>query len=86
MYLKYGILVHMMHTGQNTPTKKVTMNLPLELAENASKYLGKASLTEAVKDALREAMHRKACQELLAMRGKINFEYSWQELRAMDDE
>lgn len=79
-------LAHMLHTEQNIPTKKVTMNLPLSLAENAAKYLEKSSLTEAVRDALREAMHRKACQELLAMRGKIEFEYSWQELRAMDDE
>ena len=49
-------------------------------------FLEKTSLTEAVKDALTEEMHRKACQNLLAMRGKIDFEYTWQELRDMDDE
>jgi hypothetical protein len=70
-----------MNIEQNIPTKKVTMNLPLSLAENAPKYLGKSSLTEAVRDALREAMHRKACQELLAMRGKFDLQIDLVALR-----
>ncbi len=76
----------MSHTEHNPLTKKVTMNLPVDLVEDAPSFLGKSSLTEAVRDALREEMHRKACRELLALRGKIDFKYSWQELRAMDDE
>lgn len=62
------------------------MNLPIDLIERAPKYLGKSSLTEAVRDALREELHRQACRELMALRGKVKFQYSWQELRAMDDE
>ena len=81
------MLIHMKNTYHpNVPTKKVTMNLPVDLVEKAIKYLGKSSLTEAVRDALREELHRKGCQELMALRGKVKFDYSWQELRAMDDE
>jgi hypothetical protein len=62
------------------------MNLPVSLIEQAQKSLGKSNLTEAVRDALREAVHRKGCEELMALRGKVKFQYSWQELRAMDED
>lgn len=87
MYIWYGIMVHMLDTNKHaTPTRKVTMNLPVDLIEKAPKFLGKANLTEAVRHALREEIHRQGCRELLALRGKVKFKYSWQELRAMDDE
>jgi len=67
------------------PMKKVTLLLPRDLAEHAPAELGKASLTEAVRDALRDALHRQACKELLELRGKVKFQYTWQEMKAMDD-
>lgn len=72
--------------AHTVPMRKVTMNLPVDLVEKATKYLGKSSLTEAVRDALREELHRKGCEELMALRGNVKFNYSWQELRAIDDE
>lgn len=66
--------------------KRVTMNLPADLVAQAPAYLEKSTFTEAVRDALRDAMHRKACDELLAMRGKVDLMIDIQALRAMDDE
>lgn len=77
-----------MHIAQDhTPEmKRVTMNLPKNLVDEAAAYLEKPNFTAAVKDALREAMHRKACEEMMELKGKVDFEYNWRELRAMDDE
>lgn len=81
----YGIDGCMRTTSHHAvPTKKVTMNLPVDLVEGAAKYLGKASLTEAVREALRNEMHRKGCQELLAMRGKIKLDIDLKALRQDD--
>ena len=81
----YGIIVCMKYTDTKE-TKKVTMNLPVDLAENAAEYLGKSNLTEAVRFALREAMHQQACRELLEMQGKVDLQIDIENLRAMDDE
>lgn len=68
----------------NVPTQKVTMNLPVDLVKNAQKYLGKSSLTEAVRDALREAMHRQGCQDLLKATGTFDPEIDLASLRNDD--
>ncbi len=60
------------------------MNLPIDLIERAPKYLGKANLTEAVRDALREALHRQGCAELKAMRGKVDLKIDLEALRRDD--
>lgn len=79
------MLIHMKNTYHpNVPTKKVTMNLPVDLVEKATKYLGKSSLTEAVRDALREELHRKGCQELMALRGKVKLDIDLKALRKDD--
>lgn len=75
----------MKDTTQKPVMKKVTMNLPADLVEDAPKYLGKSSLTEAVREALQEAMHRQACKQLIEMRGKIEFGMTWQEMKALRD-
>ena len=48
------------------------MNLPVDLIENAPKFLGKATLTEVVQEAIRHAMHRQACLNLLNARGTFD--------------
>lgn len=74
----------MNHTSHTVPTRKVTMNLPVDLADNAAKYLGKESLTAAVRDALRDALHRQGCMKLMAMRGKFDPEIDLEALRRDD--
>ena len=60
------------------------MNLPVDLADNAAKYLGSGNLTEAVRGALRDALHRQSCMNLLAMRGKFDPEIDLESLRRDD--
>lgn len=60
------------------------MNLPVDLIDRAPEYLGKSSLTEAVRDTLREALHRQACQELMDMRGKVKLDIDLKALRNDD--
>lgn len=74
-----------MDIQQNTPTKKVTINLPLGLIDNAMEASG-ANFTETVRVALEELSRRSAYKRLLDMQGKIDFGMTWQELKALDDE
>lgn len=67
------------------PVRKVTMNLPVQVIEQAMQATG-ASLTETTRLALEELARRKAVQDLLDLQGKIKFSMSWQELKALDDE
>ncbi len=70
------------NTHQHTvPTRKVTMNLPVDLIEKAPKYLGKSNLTEVVHDAVQDAMHRQACLNLLKARGSFDPKIDWKTLR-----
>ncbi len=61
------------------------MMLPADLVETAPDYLKKKNFTETVRFALKDVLHRQACRELLAMRGKINFGMTWQELKELRD-
>ncbi len=74
----------MQHTQHTVPTRKVTMNLPVSLIDQVQKSLGKSSLTEAVRDALREELHRQGCRELMAMRGKVKLDIDLKALRSDD--
>jgi hypothetical protein len=74
----------MRETTHTVPTQKVTMNLPVDLVKNAPKYLGKSSLTEVVQDAVRDAMHRQACLNLLKARGTFDPKVDWKALRKDD--
>lgn len=64
------------------------MNLPADLVEKVTEGSNQ-SLTEIVREALQKAMYRQAHEELLELResGEAEgFKYSWQELRALDDD
>jgi len=61
-------------------TRKVTMNLPVSLIDGLPEREHK-TLTEIVREALKEYHHRRACQELLEMRGKVDFLLSYEELK-----
>ncbi len=55
------------------------MNLPADLLEGLPEASGQ-SMTEAVRTALAEYRHSLACDKLLALRGKVKFGATWQEL------
>ncbi len=65
-------------------TRKITINLPVSLIDPLLQD-GKLSLTETIKTALKEYSQRRACEELLNMRGKVKFLLSSQELKELRD-
>ena len=65
--------------------RKITVSLPAHLVDATLSGSGKG-LTATVPDALREYNHRQASKELLALRGKVAFEATWQELRGKADD
>ena len=64
--------------------RKITAILPAELLTCAMNASG-LSLTETLRQALRDFNHRAAGQKLLAMRGKVEFALDWQTLRGKDE-
>lgn len=66
-------------------TRKITINLPGDLVDGAVHASGRG-VTETIRQALREYNHRWACREFLALKGKVKFASSWQELRGKDEE
>jgi hypothetical protein len=65
-------------------TKKVTMFLPVELIRHTTD-ITQSSLTETVRRALEEMARREAYKRLAAMRGKVDFGITWQELKELRD-
>ena len=64
--------------------RKVTMMLPTDLIRQAQAAT-KASLTETTRIALEDIARKEAYRRLLAMRGKVKFGMTWQELKALRD-
>jgi len=65
-------------------TRKITVNLPASLIDGLMAREDK-SLTEVIREALKQYQHHRACQELLAMRGKGGFLLSYEELKELRD-
>ena len=65
--------------------RKITAILPAHLLASAQEVTGKG-ITETICQGLEILRRRKAYEGLKSLRGKVRFDYSWQELRAMDDE
>ena len=59
--------------------KKITVEVPVATLEAAMREDG--NLAETVREALRELAHRRACQRLLAMEGKLDLGLDLDELR-----
>ncbi len=65
--------------------RKITAILPGSLVDSAMAVSG-ATLTETLRQALRDYNHRAASRRLLALRGKVKFDVDWRELRGKDDD
>lgn len=78
-YAAYG------YDARMSEMRKVTVNLPAELVDDLPQASGK-SLTEAIRAALVDYRHGLACDALLALRGKVQFSRSWEELRGKHDQ
>ncbi|MDX2072756.1 MAG: hypothetical protein SFX19_00130 [Alphaproteobacteria bacterium] len=64
--------------------RKITINLPASLIDMA--MLGsEKSLTETIREALKRYAHHLACQELLALKGKVKFSLTYEQMKALRD-
>ena len=64
----------------HTETQKITANLPKATLKAAQEYTG-LGITETLKIALEDLKRKKAYQDLLALRGKVKFGLTWQEMK-----
>jgi hypothetical protein len=60
--------------------KKITAFVPADILEYAQAYTGEG-VSETLRVALRELAHKRACEELLALRGKVKLDIDLAELR-----
>lgn len=60
--------------------RKVTVNLPQDLLDNAMEETGKG-ITETICEGLKRLVRERAYKGLLALKGKVKFKYSAAELR-----
>lgn len=60
--------------------KKITAFVPADVLEYAQAYTGEG-VSETLRVALRELAHKHACEELLALRGKVKFDIDLADLR-----
>jgi hypothetical protein len=64
--------------------KKITVDVDARMLE-AARAEG-AGVAETVREALERLAHLRANQRLLALRGKVKFDMTWQEMRGKDDD
>lgn len=64
--------------------RKITVEVPVETLDAALR--GGGSLAETVREALKEFAHRRACERIRAMRGKLDLGLDLDELRKDKDE
>ncbi|HJR69308.1 MAG TPA: hypothetical protein VKA43_04655 [Gammaproteobacteria bacterium] len=60
--------------------RKITVLVPEDLLISAQKETG-TGVTETVREGLKRLASRRAQRELLALRGKVKFSMTWEELK-----
>jgi hypothetical protein len=60
--------------------RKITVLVPDELLISAQKETG-TGVTETVREGLKTLASRRAQRELLALRGKVTFSMTWEEMK-----
>jgi Arc/MetJ family transcription regulator len=58
---------------------RATLNIPDELIAEAQKISGQKSKTKAVTTALREFIKNNKLDKLVALKGKLNLDYDWED-------
>ncbi|MCL4716625.1 MAG: hypothetical protein KJZ75_17070 [Hyphomonadaceae bacterium] len=64
--------------------RKITVDVDAKVLEAARE--GDAGVAETVRQALERQARALAWKRLLALRGKVKFDMTWQEMRGKDDE
>ncbi|MFZ1991230.1 MAG: hypothetical protein WAW96_15835 [Alphaproteobacteria bacterium] len=60
--------------------RKITVEVPAELLDMAQAETGKG-ISETVREGLKKLASMRAQKELLALRGKVKFSMTWQEMK-----
>jgi len=58
---------------------RATLNISDDLLSEVQKITGEKSKTKAITIAMKEYVRQKKIKELIALRGKIQIEYDWEE-------
>jgi hypothetical protein len=60
--------------------RKITVSVPEDLLASAQKQTG-AGVTETVRQGLKKLAALRAQRQLLALRGKVKFSMTWEEMK-----
>jgi hypothetical protein len=60
--------------------RKITVSVPEDLLASAQKQAG-AGVTETVRQGLKKLAALRAQRQLLALRGKVKFSMTWEEMK-----
>jgi hypothetical protein len=60
--------------------RKITVSVPQDLLASAQKETG-AGVTETVREGLKKLASLRAQRELLALRGKVEFSMTWEDMK-----
>lgn len=58
---------------------RTTLNIPDDLINEVQKVSGEKSKTKAIVKTMKEYIRQKKIMELIALKGKINIDYDWEE-------
>ncbi|MBP1728750.1 MAG: hypothetical protein H6Q56_1123 [Deltaproteobacteria bacterium] len=58
---------------------RATLNIPDELIKEVQRLSGQKTKTQAIVTVMEDYVRRKKMENLLALRGKINIEYDWEQ-------
>lgn len=58
---------------------RATLNIPDDLLSEVQKIAGEKSKTKAIITAMREFIKEKKLEKLLALNGKVEMDYNWEE-------
>lgn len=78
--LPYNKLYHYPLSLMKTSIRKVTINIPAELLDSAQQLTGKG-ITGAIEEGLKELQRKYLRNELLKLRGKVDFKLDLNQTR-----
>lgn len=78
--LPYNKLYKYFLSRMKTPVKKVTINLPSDLLDSVQQLTGKG-ITGAIEEGLRELQRKYLRNELLKLRGRVDFKLNLNQTR-----
>lgn len=63
---------------------RATLNIPDELIDEVQRISGQKSKTQAIVTVMEDYIRRKKMDDLLALRGRINVDYDWEQEEALE--